>query len=132
MDETTKKPATPFCTACASIDLRGARRWKFTDLILCAKCLEDDELVQLVRARAQAHATFGRPANMAQHAESRSATMRGERADELLEAAISLLSRELGIAPADAGRELLAGLARWFGIDFELETNRLLDRDDEG
>ncbi len=45
------------------------------------------------------------------------------RIDELLEAAISTLAGELGIAPADAGRTLLGSLARWFGIDFAREAD---------
>jgi len=45
------------------------------------------------------------------------------RADELLEAAISTLAGELGIAPADAGRTLLGALAAWFGIDFTREAD---------
>jgi len=55
------------------------------------------------------------------------------RIDELLEAAISTLAGELGIAPADAGRTLLGSLARWFGIDFAREADAadaaLEDRD---
>ena len=46
-----------------------------------------------------------------------------DRADELLEEAITTLAGELGIAPADAGRTLLGALARWFGIDFEREAS---------
>ncbi len=44
---------------------------------------------------------------------------------------IRVMASQRGIPRADAARELLRGLAAWFGIDFELETNRLLDRDDE-
>ena len=58
MTEKTTKPAAPFCTACTTTDLRGARRWRGTDLILCATCLADPELVRLVRARAQVEAAL--------------------------------------------------------------------------
>ncbi len=44
---------------------------------------------------------------------------------------IRLMAAQHGVPVADAARELLRGLALWFGIDFELETNRLLDRDDD-
>jgi len=54
------------------------------------------------------------------------------RADELLEAAISTLAGELGIAPADAGRTLLGALAHWFGIDFRREAERAAAVRDEG
>jgi hypothetical protein len=45
-----------------------------------------------------------------------------EHAEKMVKAAISTLAGELGIAPADAGRALLAELARWFGIDFRREA----------
>ena len=45
-----------------------------------------------------------------------------EHAKEMVTSSIALMTQELGIAPADAGRALLAELARWFGIDFRREA----------
>jgi hypothetical protein len=37
-------------------------------------------------------------------------------AQGLIEASLRMMTEELGLAPADAGRTLLRVLARWFGI----------------
>ncbi len=42
------------CTSCASTDLRDARRWRCTTLVLCGRCLADRQIVEAVRARARA------------------------------------------------------------------------------
>ncbi len=48
-----------------------------------------------------------------------------ERAEEIIESAISLLTKDAGIPRGDAGRLLLGALARWFGVDFDREVEAI-------
>lgn len=48
-------------------------------------------------------------------------------ADEQLLFALAMLGEELHVPPAEAGRELLRALARWFGIDFPREAEAVVD-----
>lgn len=43
---------------------------------------------------------------------------------------IRLMAAQRDVPTADAARELLRGLARWFGIDFELEARRAAGEDE--
>ncbi len=44
---------------------------------------------------------------------------------------IRLLAAQRGVPVAEAARDLLRGLAAWFGIDFEREARRAAGEDDE-
>jgi hypothetical protein len=63
----------------------------------------------------RSNATGGRPESMTP----------SEQAEKLIEAAIALLADEAGIPRGDAGRTLLGAIARWFGIDFAREVERV-------
>lgn len=49
-------------------------------------------------------------------------------ADQIVADAIACLAEAEGLCPAEAGRTLLAALARWFGIDFHREVDRPQER----
>jgi hypothetical protein len=51
-------------------------------------------------------------------------------ADTLVRSSVATLAAQGDLALADAGRELLKAVARWYGIDFRREVE-VLDEEDE-
>ncbi len=52
--------------------------------------------------------------------------------ERIVDNLIRLMASQRGLPVAEAARELLRGLAKWFGIDFEREARRAAGEDDDG